>query len=261
MTGLQTARVLVRRQIPVIGFAKNRRHPCCSTRVCKEILFGDIDGCELLQMLKDYGPRMEQKAILYPCTDFSVLLISRHRQELEAWYHTVLADAPVVEMLIDKVKFHAFAESEHLAVPNAVLLRTRADAERAAEGLSFPRILKPSFKTKQWQERAGAKAFRVNSGQELLFQYDRCAKLTDVLILQEWIAGGDSNHFTCNCYFDAESRPLVTFVTQKIRQWPREAGIASLAVECRNDIVLQQTIDLFTRVRFSRVSVFRSQAR
>ena len=250
MTGLQTARTLVRHEIPVIGLAKDRKHPCCSTRVCKEIVFGEIDGEELLKMLKEFGLRLEERAVLFPCTDFSVLLVSRHRQELETWYYIVLPDANVVEMLVDKAQFHAFAEREQLAVPGAVFLRSRADAEQAARDLAFPRILKPSVKTKQWQEHAGAKAFKVNSGTELLSVYDHCGKLADVLMLQEWIAGDDTNHYTCNCYFNTESKPIVTFVTQKIRQWPPEAGIGSLAVECRNDIFLEQTIDLFTRVNF-----------
>jgi D-aspartate ligase len=250
MTGLQTARTLVRHKIPVIGFAKDRKHPCCSTRVCKEIVFGEIDGEELLQILKEFGPRMEERAVLFPCTDFSVLLVSRHRRELEAWYYIVLPDANVVEMLVDKAQFHAFAEREQLAVPGAVFLRSGADAERAAQDLIFPRILKPPVKTKKWLEHAGAKAFKVNSGTELLSVYDRCRELADVLMLQEWVPGGDPNHYTCNCYFNAESKPIVTFVTQKIRQWPPEAGIGSLAVECKNDIVLEQTIDLFSRVNF-----------
>ena len=250
MTGLQTARTLVQHEIPVLGFAKDPRHACCGTRVCKKIVFGEIDGEELLQMLQELGPKMEQKVVLFPCTDNSVLLVSRHRQELARWYYIVLPDADLVEMLVDKAQFHAFAEREQLPVPGAVFLRSRTDAERAARELAFPRILKPPVKTKQWQQHAGAKAFKVNSGAELLARYDRCGSLADVVMLQEWIPGGDTNHYTCNCYFNAGSEPTVTFVTQKIRQWPPEAGIASLAVECRNDIVLEQTIDLFTRVNF-----------
>jgi predicted ATP-grasp superfamily ATP-dependent carboligase len=41
----------------------------------------------------------------------------------------------------------------------------------------------------------------------------------------------------------------VTFVTQKLRQWPPEMGEGCLGVECRNDIVLEETVRLFRSVR------------
>ena len=66
MTGLQTARTLVQHEIPVLGFAKDPRHACCGTRVCKKIVFGEIDGEELLQMLQELGPKMEQKVVFFP---------------------------------------------------------------------------------------------------------------------------------------------------------------------------------------------------
>ena len=45
---------------------------------------------------------------------------------------------------------------------------------------------------------------------ELLRTYDRCAGWTDALIVQEWIAGDDTDHYTCNAYFGRQGEPLVT---------------------------------------------------
>ena len=50
-TGLQTARILARHGVPVIGIAADRRHPCCRTRVCREIVVVDTAGPEVVEAL------------------------------------------------------------------------------------------------------------------------------------------------------------------------------------------------------------------
>ena len=67
---------------------------------------------------------------------------------------------------------------------------------------------------------------------------------------QEWIQGSDANLYSCNCYFDADSRPVVTFIARKLRQWPPETGTSCLGEECRNDYVLQETVRLFQSAGF-----------
>jgi predicted ATP-grasp superfamily ATP-dependent carboligase len=42
----------------------------------------------------------------------------------------------------------------------------------------------------------------------------------------------------------------VTFVARKLRQWPPYVGITSLGEECRNDLVLQETVRLFKSVGY-----------
>lgn len=251
MTGLQTARIMAGHKVPVIGIARNPKHPCCRTNVCEEIIFADTAGQELVGVLEAFGPRLKQKAVLVPCTDMSVLAISRHREKLTGWYHVVLPEPGVVEMLVDKIKFHAYAQEKGFPVPSTFFLRTRAEAEQAAKDLTFPCILKPPLKTPTWEKHTKAKAFKASSPDELLALYDRCSEWADVLMAQEWIEGSDASLYSCNCYFNAESRPLVTFVARKLRQWPPVMGTSCLGEECRNDYVLQETVRLFGGVGFS----------
>ena len=200
-------------------------------------------------MLESLGPEAKDRSVLFPCTDMSVLLISRHRQKLEPWYHVVLPEPEVVEMLIDKARFYAYAEREGLPLPRTQFLRSRADAEKAAAALRFPAILKPSLKTPEWKRHSSAKVYRVDSAEEMLRLYDRCSKWTNELVVQEWVEGGDGDHYTCNCYLDEASEPLVTLTTRKLRQWPPCGGEGCLSEEVRNEAVSQETIRLFRNVR------------
>jgi predicted ATP-grasp superfamily ATP-dependent carboligase len=161
-----------------------------------------------------------------------------------------MPDPDVVEMLVDKIRFHYYACAHELPVPKSFVLNCREDAEEAAQELAFPCILKPRLKTAYWEQHTDAKAFKISNAAELLTFFDSCFAWCEGLIVQEWIEGTDADLYTCNCFFSANSEPVVTFVSRKIRQRPPQTGSASLCEEYRNDIVLQETIRLFRDLRF-----------
>ena len=250
ITGLQSARILARHGIPVIGLAKDPRNFCCKTKVCEKILQVDTASQDLIALLESLGKTLGQKAVLFPCTDMSVLTISRHRQRLVDSYHIALPEAEMVEMLMDKVSFYTYAQLNDLPIPKTFFLRNRVDAEVAASQLSFPCILKPPIKTPTWEKNTRAKVFKIGDRTEFLALYDQCSGWADMLMAQEWIEGDDANLYSCNCYFDAASEPLVTFIARKLRQWPPETGTSCLGEECRNDAVLEASLRLFRGVNY-----------
>ncbi len=250
ITGLQTARILAGHDIPIIALAKDPNHFCCQTRVCEKIIRANTAGEEFIEVLEALGPQLSQKAVLYPCTDMSVLTISRHRHRLAAWYHVVLPEPEVVEMLMDKVSFYTYAQEKGLPIPKTFLLKNRNDAEAAANELTFPCIMKPPMKTPTWEKHTRAKVYKVTNPEEFLALYDQCAGWADLLMVQEWIEGNDATLYSCNCYFNAGSEPMVTFVARKLRQWPPQTGTSCLGEECRNDFVLEESIRLFRSVNY-----------
>lgn len=251
INGIQTARLLARRQVPVIGVAKDPEHYCCRTRVCEGILFTDTAGETLINTLEELGPKLGDKAVLFPCTDIHVLLVSRFRDRLERWYHVVLPAPEVVEMMMNKIRFYTYAQENGFPIPRTMFLHSRADAERACRELSFPCILKPPLSAiPQWEQKSKLKAYLLSTADQLLAVYDRYGALAEVLIAQEWIEGPVSNLYSCNCYFNADSEPVATFVARKLRQWPPDTGESCLGEECRNDVVLRETIRLFKSVRY-----------
>jgi predicted ATP-grasp superfamily ATP-dependent carboligase len=251
MQGLGAARVLASRGVPVIALAKNGRSDWCRTRVCEEIIVTDTETEALIDTLEDIGPSLPERAVLVPCTDASVRLVSRHRRRLEPWYHVLLPPHEVVEMLMDKTSFYTYAKEHDLPIPETYFIRSRPDLVAVIDELTFPCILKPANSaTSLWEQNTDISAFRVASRDELLAIYDETHEWTDVFILQEWIEGPDSNLYSCNCYFDADSNPLVTFVARKLRQWPPHVGKSCLGEECRNDTVLRETLRLLGGVGY-----------
>jgi len=250
ITGLQTARLLAARGIRVIGVASDPRHFACKSRACEQVVAADVASDELIDTLERLGAGLETPAVLFPCTDQSVMLLSRHRAALQDAYHVVLPEHRLVELLMDKALFTRYAQEQGLAIPPTRFVSTEADARRAADELRFPVVVKPALKTRQWQQQRLAKVYRVSRPSRLMSLFQELAQWTDELIVQEWIEGTDAELFSCNCYFGADGAPLATFFARKLRQWPPQAGTSSLGEEVRNDEVLEETLRLFQGVGY-----------
>ena len=251
ITGLQTARLLARRGIPVWAITNNLSHFAAHTRVCQKILQADTASEDLITLLESIADGFPVKPVLYPCSDNSVLQISRSRARLEDRYHMALPSHEDVTLLMSKAGFAHHAVRHGFRVPITLDIYQQSDVEAAIPKLRFPCVLKPALKDVRWLSQAKKKALKVSTPDELLATFAKYSSMSDHFILQEWIDGPESDQFTCNCYFDTEGRPVVTFVSRKIRQWPPGTGVGCLAVECRNDRVRDETVRLFQSVPYS----------
>jgi D-aspartate ligase len=250
VTGLQTARILARRGIPVIGVAADPGHWACRTRSVRRVVHAADGPKGLVAALTALGPSLPDRGVLYPCSDEAVMAISRAREDLREWYHIALPDHAVVTGLMDKVTFAKTAEDLGLRIPRTRVVRTPQEIEESATELRFPCIVKPSLRTERWMRSGGAKVYRVSTPEDLRSLYTRCGAWTDELVVQEWIPGDDSCLFSCNLYLDRRGESLVSFVARKLRQWPPETGVSCLGEECRNDEVREMAIRLFKGTGF-----------
>jgi len=249
-TGLQSIRILAQRGVPIIGVAKDAAHYCSRTNFCKQKTYVDTMTTALIDKLVEMGPTLPEKGVLFPCADTSVLLISEYRERLDPWYHIALPDHDSVATLMDKQSFIEYGLEQNLPIPQVFFLRSRSDAEEAADKIRYPCIMKPTLKSKRWEENAKYKAYTVNDAAELLRTYDEHASLTDVLMVQRFVHGSEDAQYTCNCYFGRDGQPLVSFVSRKLRQWPHRTGTASLSVACRNTEVEHATLNLFSKANY-----------
>ncbi len=250
ITGLQSARLLAERGIRVIGLAGDPLHFAARTRACERLVKADVHGPGLVAALVSLGAELGERAVLVPCTDQAVLTVSEHRDELAAWFDVPLAAHGVLLDLTDKARFAAIAAGLGLAAPTTHVIRDRRDALRAARGLRYPAVLKPAVKTGAWKKSTSSKVLRVECAGDLVSTYERVHDSVDSFVAQEYVDGADDQLWTCNGYFGADGRPLVTFVTRKRRQWPPHLGIASFAAECRNDDVVEVATRLFRSTGF-----------
>ena len=250
ITGLQTARLLAERGVPVLGVLADAGHWAHRTNACVDIVVAPLSGPELLGALHDLARSWGNRLVLFPCTDGAVHYLSLNRSLLPPGMLLPLAEHRVVDLLMDKLSFARHAAAAGLPAPRTLELVDRRDAEAAADAMSYPCVVKPPAKAPTWLARTSAKAIRVDDRDELLRVYDRVRSWAPVLLAQEWVAGPEAELYSCNAYFDEHGRPLVTFVARKLRQWPPEVGTSASGEECRSDEVLDTTVRLFGDVGF-----------
>ncbi len=250
LTGLQTARILADNGVPVIGLAEDLDHFCTKTNTCEKVLPSGKMSYELIENLIKLGKELDQKAVLYPCQDASVLLVSQNREKLEPYYYISLPANETVELLMDKPRFYDFAQKENLPIANFFILKERKDALEAVDKLIFPCVLKPHMRSPQWEENTKLKAFKVMNVDEFLETYDKICEWSDTLIIQEWIDGDDTSLYSCNSYYNKNSESLADFTAKKLRQWPIVTGNTSLGVDVLDQMVLDVTTDLFKKVDY-----------
>lgn len=249
INGLQPARILARHGVPVIAVG-DPHHPYCRSRAYRRVVAADIAGGRVIEALERLGPELHQPGIILATQDRVVLALSRHRARIAPWFRVALPPHEVVETLIDKVRFYRFAQAHDLPIPKTCFLRDLGDALAAAETMTFPASIKPSFRGPPWREENLDKVYKVTSAEDFLQRYRELSPFAEMLVLQQWVEGGEESLFSCNAYFDADARAVTTFVARKIRQWPPYTGSSCLGVECRNDVVLDETLRLFQSVGF-----------
>jgi D-aspartate ligase len=186
---------------------------------------------ELVAALLRFGRAQPEPPVLYPQTDAALLLASDHRDELRETFRFVLADAALVDDLVDKRRFQALAERCGLPVPHAHPLHWRPGEGSPELDVSFPLVVKPVVRAGDWERVApGDKALHVGSPDEWAAIWPRLADLDSDVVVQQLVPGPETAIESYHAYVDAQGAIAGEFTGRKIRTFPARYGF-STAVE------------------------------
>src|SRR5438128_295214 len=101
-----------------------------------------IDPGTMTDRLLTFAATEPQPPVLFYDGDWDLLLVSRERDRLSGSFRFVVADAEVVESVLDKGMLQELAERLELPVPPARVIRA-GDVRARDLGLRFPLIVKP----------------------------------------------------------------------------------------------------------------------
>lgn len=257
MTGLQCARLMWRRRIPVIGAANDPRSPYCRTRSLREIMPFAVLASRIRPVLQEIVAAHGARPVVMACTDEHVWWLNDHREEFEAHADLLLAPSDVLQLLADKARLYRYAMEHRLALPDTCFVRTPEELEQAARTMRFPVVIKPPRRSPEWMRATeGRKVVRVDNAETLLRKAPRLQSVAGELILQTWVKGPDVNMHSLYVCLDRDSKPLATMVVKKIRQWPPDTGVGCLAVETRSEEVTRTGLDILQRLGFVGIGSF-----
>jgi D-aspartate ligase len=178
----------------------------------------------LVDKLVDFARAQTAPPVLFYEEDPQLLTISRYRDRLAPAFRFIIADAELVENLVDKGRFQALAERYGLTVPPARRFHPATqDPDRL--GLCFPIILKPLTRLARWNDTAGLnKAFAADSPQALRALWPQLIALDVELLAQQLIPGAEAQIESYHCYIDRDGSIAAEFTGRKIRTWPPAFG-------------------------------------
>ena len=181
--------------------------------------------------VESFAREQDEPPVLFPQSDGDLLLVSRHRERLAEHSRFLLADAEVVEVLADKVRFSELAERLDLPVPRARLLRPAVEAAADVD-LRFPLVIKPATRWgAKWAPIGrAAKARHVSSAAELATLWSQLAAMDLHILAQEAVPGPEALIESHHAYVDADGRVAGEFTGRKIRTRPAQYGHSTALV-------------------------------
>jgi D-aspartate ligase len=183
---------------------------------------------QVVQALLRFASAQPDPPVLYPQTDAALLLASRHRDVLGGALRLSLADADLVEQLVDKGRFQALAEGHELPVPAAQHLHARPGDAPPALAVPLPVIVKPVVRVSNWFSLGEqGKAVRVTSPGEWAARWRDMAAVDTEVVVQQLIPGPESAIESYHAYVDDEGLVAGEFTGRKIRTYPADYGFST----------------------------------
>jgi D-aspartate ligase len=220
--GLGVVRSLGRAGVPVIAVDCEITAPALHSRYARKVVMPELSGYSLVQNLVALQARLNSRPVLFLTSDEAVLTVSEHRAELQGGYRFRLPDHECLAALMKKNDFQRIALDHGLPVPRSVRIRSVNELGTLAE-LSFPCVVKPSFKTQDYLTHEFERGYPVASLDEAESVTRRILPVLSDLIVQEWIEGPDTAIYFCLMY-RGDNGAVSSFTGRKLTIWPPAVG-------------------------------------
>jgi predicted ATP-grasp superfamily ATP-dependent carboligase len=184
------------------------------------------EGTEsLVEALVRFGAAQSEPPVLFYEEDSQLLLVSRHRDRLATAFRFAVADAELVESLVDKGRFLELAERHGLPVPATRRVQPAADPRPPDLGLRLPVVVKPLVRDQRWSTIGGAgKAVLAETPLALQALWPRLSAAGIDLLVQELIPGPETRMESYHVYVDERGEIVKEFTGRKIRTFPLSLG-------------------------------------
>jgi len=224
VNALAVARALGRNGVPVTVVAEGSAAPEARSRYILDLWLNGAGDEALCDLLLERGQSLSDRPVLFPVTDSSVRAVASHLGDIAWRYRVGMPEPDLVEALLDKRRFAQLALDLGLPAPRTFFVDRPEQMPDVIRRATYPCILKPQSKSQAYQATGAKKAYHLQDGRHLLETYRTFCHAEPRVVVQEWVPGGDNEVHFCLQYYDAQSRPLVSFCGHKIRQWPPHCG-------------------------------------
>lgn len=172
--------------------------------------------------------------LLIPTDDNYVKILSQNKKELEKFYRVSVDDWENVEKCYNKRITYEIANELNIDMAKTYFPNSIEELE--CLDIDYPCIIKPAVMHK-FNSIFRQKVFVCNDKIELVANYKKVVSYIpkDEIIIQD-IIPGDNIHQYSACFFFDRTKPLVTFLVRRKRQYPIDFGKCASFVETIKDV-------------------------
>ncbi len=222
--GLGVIRALGQMGVPSVVFYHEKRDMGYVSKYVQgryHVPHPEHDQEGFIAALLEHGPRFAG-CPMFPTSDAALSAASRHIDDLKAYYKPGFTEWTITQLFLDKKRTHALAQEAGVPAPKTIVPHSVAEAERFAEQIEFPCLVKPC-QSHLYYAVFKRKMVQVQTKEQMLQAYLEAANAGLEVMLQELVPGADDCGANYNAYF-WEGQPLVEFTAQKIRNGPPTFG-------------------------------------
>jgi predicted ATP-grasp superfamily ATP-dependent carboligase len=249
-TGLAVARSLAPRGVAVYGVDENRHNIGHFSRwVRRDPRIATLaPGPALLDALLAFGAEQERPPVLFLAGDPYIDFVCQNRDALAERF--VLSDSMRPELgslMLDKRAFYARCRALGILIPATWFPSDAAEAADAAAQVRYPAILKPTHPHLLAGRLGMDKLVECADAAQLLEWWRRFRDWGLDSVVQEVIAGPESNIFVGALYVDRDGVCRSLFTARKTRQYPPWYGTAAYMEACWNEEIARESLAFVER--------------
>lgn len=262
-TGLTTARALNGLRVEVIGVAADLSAATCQSVVWDKILCVNGNASKQVEELLVLGNDISNpsKTVLLFSQDTHVIEAGLRLDALKKYFIVPLPDFDVIDLFMDKTKFHQFSTERHFCVPKSEVIESTEQLKKILKKGISPSILKPMVRLPSWdQVEKNKKFFSVNCYDDLneLIKRDDLFNIAKSYVYQRWIEGGDDDIYFVLFSVGKNNNILTEKCGRKIWQWPPLGGSTALCItyydknliDFAREVILAKKIEGLVSVEF-----------
>lgn len=254
--GLGQARSLGRLGVPVYGTGRTSGVSSEFSRYIRMNFSPRLTPSEshdqLLEYLIDIADAIGRKSVLLITLDSFAKFAAKHRDILRNYFYMPRLDSTLVEGLCDKKRTHIMALENGMPTVKTGFPESIEEVMEFSEKALFPVIMK-AVDWSTLERRPPNILTLLQSREELLQQYRKISMQvkSPSVILQEYVHGVRSQEWIFQGYFDDQSKCLIAFTGEKLRQFPIFGGTTTLGVISKNEFLQSMAITFLRAIRYS----------
>lgn len=219
--------------------------------ITKKIFFDESNYAhDLIEKLILSVRELDHKPVLFIASDTDLEIISNYRDILSEHFLFSLPSDTIIDKILNKEKFIELAEELDLPIPKSQKIDNIYDFKGINLKINFPFIIKPSWRNNEWLKKyKEKKVFIINDEKHLKQCIDTLKDFPTEYVIQQLIAGTDSNIYCSFAILDSNSEPLSIGFCRKLKQYPPMFGNTSIAQPIFNEELKTLSEIIFKKLR------------